>query len=196
MGVESDRKAALRRAALATRRALGTGERDTASRAIATRILGLPELRGAQAVLLYAALAEEVDVGSLVDPLRARGTRTLFPRVRGDRLELVAASDLRDLRLGYRGIREPVGPAVDPASVDVVIVPGVAFDPHGGRLGQGGGHYDRLLASLPDHTVRVGACFAGQMVPDVPREAHDLPVDLVVTDRAIYRTDHPADGRG
>jgi 5-formyltetrahydrofolate cyclo-ligase len=186
--VESDRKAALRAATLAARRALRTGQRDAASRTIVERLLGLPELRDARVVLLYAALSEEADVGALVAPLHERDARTVFPRVRGDRLELVAASDLRTLQLGYRGIQEPVGPAVEPATIEAVLVPGVAFDPHGGRLGQGGGHYDRLLAALPEDTVRVGVCFACQVVPDVPREAHDLPVDVVVSDRAVYRT--------
>jgi 5-formyltetrahydrofolate cyclo-ligase len=188
VSVELDRKAALRVAALAARRSLRTGERATASQAVVERLTVLPELRRAQVVLLYAALAEETDVGAMIAPLHGRGARTVFPRVRGDRLELVAASDLRTLQLGYRGIQEPVGPAVDPAIIDAVIVPGVAFDPHGGRLGQGGGHYDRLLATLPSRTVRIGVCFAGQVVPAVPRDDHDLPVDLVVTDRALYRT--------
>ena len=187
--MEPDRKAALRTAAVAARRTLRTGERAIASQAIVERLRVLPELREARVVLLYAALAEEADVSALIGPLHRRGARTIFPRVSGDRLELVAASDLRTLQLGYRGIREPVGPTVDAASIDAVITPGVAFDPHGGRLGQGGGHYDRLLSSMPGEAVRVGVCFACQVVPDVPREDHDLPVDLVVTERAVYRTD-------
>src|SRR5680860_1246276 len=141
---------------MAARRSLRAGERATASRAIVERLRGLPELRKARIVLLYAALAEEADVGALIAPLHARGVRTVFPRVLGEKLELVAASDLRTLQLGYRGIREPVGPVVDPAAIDAVIAPGVAFDPHGGRLGQGGGHYDRLLASLQAEAVRIG----------------------------------------
>lgn len=188
MGVDVDRKTALRAATLAARRSLRTGERATASRTVVERLVALPELRDARVVLLYAALIEETDIGAVVAPLRERGVRTLFPRVSGERLELVAASDLRTLQLGYRGIHEPVGPAIDPAVVEAVIAPGVAFDPHGGRLGRGGGHFDRLLATLPDTALRVGVCFACQVVPDVPRDPHDLPVDLVVTDRAVYRT--------
>lgn len=183
-----DRKAALRAATLAARRSLRTGERAAASKSIVERLMGLPELRAAKVVLLYAALAEEADIGAAVAPLREREVRTVFPRVRGEQLELVAASDLRTLQLGYRGIREPIGPAIDPSVVDAVLAPGVAFDPHGGRLGQGGGHYDRLLPTLPTTAVRIGVCFACQVVPDVPCDPHDLPVDLVVTDRAVYRT--------
>jgi 5-formyltetrahydrofolate cyclo-ligase len=186
--VGDSRKVALRRATLQARRELTRGERQAASAAAVERLLRLPELRrDVHTVLLYAAQPDELDVGGLVGPLRARGVRTLFPRVRGDHLELVAASDLLTLTLGYRGIHEPTGPAIDPAVVDAAVVPGVAFDPHGARLGRGGGHYDRLLAALPEGCVRIGACFSCQVVPAVPMEPHDEPVDLVVTDRAVHR---------
>jgi 5-formyltetrahydrofolate cyclo-ligase len=184
------RKRSLRAAAAAARRSLRTPERQQASATIVTRLLRLSELRDAATVLLYAAQPTEVDLGALVHPLRSRGVRTLFPRVNGEHLDLIAAADLRTLELGYRGIREPAGPRVGPEAVDVALVPGVAFDPLGGRLGHGGGHYDRLLAELPDTSVRVGVCFACQVVPRVPRAAHDEAVDLVVTEHALYRADH------
>lgn len=189
--VDEPRKAALRTAALAARRQLRTGERAAASVTVVERLAALPELEQAEVVLLHAALAEEVDIGGLVGLLRERGARTLFPRVHGDALELVSTADLRTLELGYRGILEPVGPAVPADDVEVVILPGVAFDPHGGRLGQGGGHYDRLLPTLRPEVVRIGVCFACQVVPSVPREAHDEAVDLVVTERATYRPTRP-----
>ena len=157
---------------------------------MAARLERLPELRRAGTVLLYAASGQEADPGGLLPTLLARGVRTLYPRVRGAHLELVDARDLRALQLGYRGIAEPVGRAVDPAVVDVALVPGVAFDLRGGRLGQGGGHYDRLLAALPSTAVRVGLCFACQVVTRVPREPHDAAVDLLVTDRVTHRV-HP-----
>lgn len=181
-------KERLRASGLDARRRLTPGERRAASEALVERLLRQPALRRARHVLLYAALADEVDLGPAVGPLRSRGVRTLFPRVRGPELELVAASDLLTLQLGYRGVREPAGPKVDPAVVDVAVVPGVAFDPHGGRLGHGGGHYDRLLARLPQTTVLIGVGFACQVVPSVPRDEHDLPVDLVVTDHRVHRT--------
>jgi 5-formyltetrahydrofolate cyclo-ligase len=190
------RKAALRASAAAARRALDRTSRAQASTAVVTRLLELSSLRRARTVLLYAASRDEVDLAHLIDPLSRRGVRTLFPRVRDDELELVATADLRTLQLGYRGIREPVGPRIGPEVVEVVVAPGLAFDPHGGRIGQGGGHYDRLLATLPDATLRIGVCFACQVVPQVPREAHDQPVDLVVTERATYRTGARVDGDG
>lgn len=182
-------KTALRSSARSARRGLDDTERRDASDAAVARLLALPELRRAGTVLLYAPLREEADPATTALPvLRQRGVRTLFPRVRGDDLELVAATDLTGLALGYRGIREPAGPTVDAEEVDVAVVPGVAFDVLGGRLGQGGGHYDRLLQLLADECVRIGFCFSCQVVPFVPCEPHDEPVDLVVTERATYRT--------
>ncbi|TVP63115.1 MAG: 5-formyltetrahydrofolate cyclo-ligase [Nitriliruptor sp.] len=189
--VDAISKAPLRAATLAARRALSDAQRREASVRIVERLLRLPELREASTVLVYAALREEVDLTTLLGPLHERGARTLFPRVRGDRLDLVAAVDLGTLQLGHRGVREPGGRAVDPAVVDIAVVPGVAFDPRGGRLGAGGGHYDRLLAELAGTTIRIGAAFDCQLVPHIPRQAHDQPVDLVVTERSVHRVARP-----
>lgn len=185
-------KSALRRTALAARRGLSRSERMHASEEAVRRLVGLPELQRPRTVLLYAAAGDEADPAQALPVLHERGARTLFPRVRNTDLELVAARELATLVLGYRGIREPVGPRIDPAVVDIAVVPGVAFDVTGGRLGQGGGHYDRLLPSLPDSCLVVGFCFSCQIVPRVPRLAHDQPVDVVITERATYRADaHP-----
>lgn len=188
------RKKALRGAAAAARRQLSVDERVAASHQAVDRLLGLHELRGIETVVAYDAVDDELDVGEVVASLRHHGMRLLLPRVRGDELELVAAGDLHRLRVGYRGIREPDGPRIDPEVVDVIIVPGVAFDPVGGRLGRGGGHYDRLLPTLPTDSTRIGVCFSCQVVPMVPREPHDAAVDIVVTERAVYRTHARDDG--
>jgi 5-formyltetrahydrofolate cyclo-ligase len=181
------RKAALRRATRIARDELSATERAAAAAAAEERLWRLPELHAARTVALYAAHRAEIDVSRLAARLRERGVRTLLPRVSGDALELVAATVGSPLAPGYRGIAEPAGPAIDPEVVDAIVVPGVAFDPTGGRLGQGGGHYDRLLAELPPDTARIGVSFACQLVPSVPREPHDLALDVVVTDRGTYR---------
>ena len=191
--MDATTKHRLRASTRAARAALSPEERIAASTRIVARLLALPELRAASTVLVYAPVRDEVDVGGVVAHLHAAGTRTLFPRVRGCELDLVAAADLRTLQLGYRGVREPSGPAIDPAVVDVAVVPGLAFDPRGGRLGSGGGHYDRLLARLPSEVVRIGVGFTCQVVPLVPRQAHDEPVQLVVTETAVHRA---TGGRG
>lgn len=182
-------KSALRASVRAARASLSAEERSSASARLVSRLERMPELRRARTVVLYAATSDEIDPAGLLGHLVRRQARVLLPRVAGERLDLVTTSDLSTLRLGYRGIAEPVGIAVDPAVVEVAVLPGVAFDLAGGRLGQGGGHYDRLLARLPDTALRVGACFACQVVPRVPREDHDAPVDVVVTDRVTHRVE-------
>lgn len=181
------RKAALRTSTRAARRGLSAGERARAAATVVGRIGQLPEVRRAGTVLFYAAMSDEVELAGLVGAVRHRGARTLFPKVRDDDLDLIASTDLRSLEPGYRGVREPMGPRVDPGFVDVALVPGVAFDPTGGRLGQGGGHYDRLLPRLAHDCVRIGVCFACQLVPRVPRESHDARVDVVVTETGVHR---------
>lgn len=182
------RKTALRHSVLLARRDLTDEERLAASRAAVARLIRLPEVWRAGVVALYVALDEEIDPSEAVPLLRDRGIRTLFPRVRGDVLDLAEAQDPHTMPGGFRGIREPTGPAIDPEVVDVAVLPGMAFDLDGGRLGQGGGHYDRLLPDLPDDTVRIGLGFSCQVVPRVPREDHDELVDIVVTDHAVHRT--------
>jgi 5-formyltetrahydrofolate cyclo-ligase len=182
------RKTALRHSVQLALEELTEQERRAASAAAVARLVRLPEVWRAGVVALYVALPQELDPSAAVPILRDRGIRTLFPRVRGDLLDLAEASDPHALPGGFRGIREPTGPAVDPSVVDVAVLPGVAFDLDGGRLGQGGGHYDRLLPELPEDTVRIGLGFSCQVVPRVPREDHDALVDIVVTDHAVHRT--------
>lgn len=185
-----DRKVALRRSARDARRSLSPATRTAATAAIGERLGELPELIPAGTVLVYAAGATEVDVEAAAGELRARGVTTLYPRVRGEDLDLVAVDDPSELVLGHRDILEPTGPSNDPTTVDAVLVPGVAFDLRGGRLGQGGGHYDRLLPRIGD-AVRIGIAFACQIVPSVPRLDHDVAVDIVVTEQSVQRIMDP-----
>lgn len=190
------RKASLRRTVRAARDGLTVEVRAAASAAIAARVDALHAVRRARTLLLYAPFGSEADVTAVAVTARDRGATVCFPRVTGDELIVVAAAPLT-LRPGYRGIGEPDGPARPLDEVDVAVLPGIAFDLAGGRLGQGGGHYDRLLARLPSHTVRIGAAHSCQLVPRVPRQLHDQPVDLVVTDRGVHATgarDRPAGG--
>ena len=182
------RKTALRHSVLLARRDLSADERRAASRAAAERLLRLPEVWRSGVVALYVATDDELDPSTAVPLLRERGIRTLFPRVRGEDLDLAEAHDPLALPGGFRGIGEPTGPAIDLSVVDVVVLPGIAYDLDGGRLGQGGGHYDRLLPLLAEDTVRIGLGFSCQVVPRVPREDHDEVVDIVVTDHAVHRT--------
>lgn len=162
-----------------------------ASAIAAGHLLALPELTSARTVALYAALPDEADPAMAVPGLLARGVQPVFPRVVGDELEFVPVAGIAELVPGFRGVPEPSGEAILPREIDVVVVPGVAFDAGGGRLGQGGGHYDRLLARLPATAVRVGFCLALQLVTSVPRGPHDFTVDVLVTEEGTVRTTAP-----
>lgn len=185
---EVEAKKQLRISARAARASQTDEERRTRSDRAVERLLALPELGGSGGtVLLYAVHGDEVDPTGASLSLRDRGWRLLYPRVTGDSIEAAVGGDQRDLSIGFRGILEPTGPVVDPGHIDVAVIPGVAFDRRGGRLGQGAGHYDRLLGRLRPDCLRVGFAFACQMAAHVPTEAHDEAVDVVITEAATHR---------
>ncbi len=179
-------KAAQRAAARQARRAVPTATRAAAAEAIADRLW--PLLADAGVVLAYAALPEEVSLDPLIRRLIRDGRTVALPRVTGEgTLDLHRTDDLQDLVVGAFGVREPepAQPLVEPGDIDVVLVPGVAFDRTGRRLGYGGGYYDRLLPRLV-RARRVGVCLEAQLVPAVAAEAHDQRVGSVVTEVGMY----------
>lgn len=180
-------KFALRRRVLELRDALPADARAAASRAIGTRIAALPSFASARIALLTLAFRSEWDTSALVAAAFAAGTTVAVPRVDpvARMLTLHVVADLeRDTAPGHQGIPEPRAhcPNIAPGHVDWVLVPGVAFDAEGRRLGYGGGYYDRLLPLLPSATVRVAGAFDMQVVDCVPASAQDLRVDIVVTE--------------
>lgn len=181
-------KSALRAQVRAARAAVPPAEREAAAEAVARRIAALPELAAARLVLGYCARSEEIDPFPALVRLRAQGARIAYPRVTGPgTLDLHEIGDERELEFGSFSIREPVphAPRVAPGDVDAVIVPGVAFDAKGRRMGYGGGFYDRLLPQLPPGCPRIAIAFDEQVVDEVPADTHDQGVDLVVTPSRI-----------
>jgi len=178
-------KSALRRQ-LRARLAAELGDRDAKSAAICAALLRHPAYRQARTVALFDAMASEPDLGPLWGG-KEEGRRFVYPRVEGERLVLIEVPDRSALvpaGPGFR-FREPAlipERIVDPAAVDLVLTPGLAFTRAGLRLGRGGGFYDRLLASLSPHTAKLGVCFELQIVSAIPTEPHDLPLDAVITE--------------
>jgi 5-formyltetrahydrofolate cyclo-ligase len=185
------KKARIRRAVIAVRDALDPTERATASAAIRDRLSSLPQVAGARTVLAFAAFGSEVDLDPLLEELIERRIGVFLPFVvtlSPPELGIARVRDLTaDLVPGRLGIREP-----DPARrraarsdrVDVVIAPGVAFDPTGRRIGYGAGFYDRLIAGLRPGTPVIAPAFACQVLPEVPATTHDMTVNAIVTERA------------
>ena len=142
-------------------------------------------IKDAQTVVAYYPLPDEVDIRPLLDDLVAMGKTVLLPKVTGDTtMELRRYTGQQDLREGAFHIMEPVG---EESHVDcrcVILVPGIAFDAAGHRLGRGRGYYDRFLSSLFTFHfslfTSIGVCFDFQKVPEVPTDEYDIPVDEVI----------------
>jgi 5-formyltetrahydrofolate cyclo-ligase len=183
-------KLALRRQVLARRDALPAETRVAASSVIAARIPTLPEFDAAATVLLTLAFRSEWDTRPLVEGAIAAGKTVVVPRVNTQTrmLELYAIADPdRDVVAGHLGIPEPrqERPQIPRDAIEFVLVPGVAFDLGGRRLGYGGGYYDRLLPLLSPRAARVAGAFDLQVVEHVPAAPHDVAVDAIVTESRI-----------
>lgn len=174
----SEKKKLLRREIRTRKEAMTAEERDAASSRITEAVIALPEFASARTVLLYSALPDEVQTAELIGRLYG-SKRILLPVVQGEGLVLKEYSP-ECIHEGYRGIMEPDGaaPEADAGEVEFALIPGMAFDLTGGRLGRGGGFYDRLIPLL--HCPKAGICYSCQIVDEVPRETFDIKVDKVL----------------
>jgi 5-formyltetrahydrofolate cyclo-ligase len=188
--IEAEKRAMRRAARLAARQAAASRSASAGRRA-QERVLALPELAACQTVSLYAARPDEVPTARVFAALRRRGTRIALPRVAEPEIELHAVEALDEIGPGWRGIDEPAAdaPSVAPEAVDLFVVPGLCFDRLGGRLGRGGGHYDRLLARARRSALRVGLCFDDQVVERIPTAEGDATMDVVVTPDELIRAE-------
>ncbi len=185
-------KRRLRREGRALRDALTPGQREAKSAGIGTRLLALPEVRGAHTVMAFWSFGSEVDTGPILDRLLAVGVRVALPRIRGSEVEPVLYRRGDPLSATSFGAMEPAGGEVlDEGELDVVVTPGLAFDRTGFRTGYGGGYYDRLFRRTRPDAFLVGVCFALQLVEEVPRGGADRPVDAIVTEDEVIRVGHP-----
>lgn len=180
-------KRALRATMIAARDALDSSLRASASLTIGERLQALPSFAAARVVLVTFPFGSEWDTRPLARNALASGKTLVVPRANNATrmLELHAIGDIASqVTAGYRGIPEPLAtqPKVDASHIDWVLVPGVAFGTDGRRLGYGGGFYDRLMATLAPATSRIAGAFDVQIAAQIPAAAHDLCVDLIVTE--------------
>ncbi len=185
---KEDLRARMRRA----RAGLPPAERLAAARRIEDLVLGLPAVAGARTVLMFYSFGSEVPTAGMAERLLVGGRRLLLPFLEGDAMEAAEVLPGESLVHTSYGPKEPLRRvAVDPATVDAVVTPGLAFDRHGRRLGYGGGHYDRYLARLRTETARIGVGFALQVIDDVPADPLDQLVDVVVTEDGVIECSPP-----
>lgn len=141
-----------------------------------------PVFRAAKTVLLYHSLPDEVDIHDFIRKWCEK-KRILLPVVTGDELKLRTYSGPGNLAIGAYGIEEPTGEFfTDYSAIDLIVVPGVAFDRKGNRLGRGKGYYDRLLPQIPS-AYKAGICFSFQIVEEIPAEPFDICMDEVITSK-------------
>ncbi|MFJ3934016.1 5-formyltetrahydrofolate cyclo-ligase [Streptomyces sp. NPDC090029] len=191
-------KGALRRELLAARRLLPPEEARSTAAVLARQALLLPELAEADTVAAYVSVGSEPGTRALLDVLRARGTRVLLPVLLPDNdLDWGPYRGAEHLAPAGRGLLEPEGTRLGPDAVleaGTVLLPGLAVDGRGMRLGRGGGSYDRVLARLSAagaDPALVVLLYTDEVVEQVPVEPHDRPVHAVVTPAGVRRFTRP-----
>jgi 5-formyltetrahydrofolate cyclo-ligase len=163
--------------------AISQEERVASAERVTSRLFDVPALQTARTVLSFSSFGSEVPTEGIVRRLRDEGRRVLLPFVEGQDMEAAEVPAGDPLVATDYGPMEPTERlAVHPSEVDVVLVPALAFDRLGYRVGYGGGLYDRYLVRLGPRAVRVGIAFHAQLLPAVPHGVEDEPVDVVVTE--------------
>jgi len=171
------------------RNAISTAHRQRKSIAACSRALA--SFSEAPCVAVYSGIASELSPRTLARCLQDAGALVVYPRVNPTTrvLDFCSVRNFHDFQKGPFGLMEPgIGCPIRPLeTINAFLVPALGFDPCGHRLGWGKGYYDHTLAQCPD-ALRVGICFQEQIIAALPREPTDEPVDLVITDTQIYRT--------
>ncbi len=153
-------------------------ERQRLSETLCQKVLSTLHWQQAETILLYHALPDEVDTSLLLEEALKTGKTVLLPVVNGENLDLRLYTG--ETATGSFAIEEPIGPLFTAfEKIDLAIIPGMAFDGKGNRLGRGKGYYDRLLPSL-SMAYKLGICFPFQLVESIPAEVHDIKMDAVI----------------
>ena len=182
---EADKKA-LRRQISAKKRALTEAQIETASQRLAEKLFAHPLYQNASAIYAYLSYNQEVRTLPILRQAIADGKRVAVPKVFGEKMRFLWLDDLDRVAEGYCGIPEPIddGPVADDSGA-LVLMPGLAFDPMGHRLGYGGGFYDKFLAVEPHPTIAL--CYDFQLLPCLEVQPHDIPVDAVLSAPVLER---------
>jgi 5-formyltetrahydrofolate cyclo-ligase len=182
-------KQGLRQAILARRRALSAQEATASSRLIQQAFLATVEFIEARVVAIYAPIHNEVDTAEVMHVVLNSAKVLLFPAVRADGLELRRISEAGELQRGAFGIPEPGAdsPLHSPGETDLFVIPGIAFDICGRRIGYGKGYYDRTLHHLEGKGKLVGFCYDFQLLERIAGEPHDVRMDIIITERRVIR---------
>lgn len=185
-------KKAIRKAVIKKRDEIPQDVKDEKDLLIRRRLFSLPEFISAKTIFFYASFRSEVETLGMMQESLEMGKRVVLPRVDKKRhmLRLYEIQDLSKLSPGYMGIPEPSRTderITDIDDVDLVIIPGAAFDYSGNRLGYGAGYYDILLSKRIRKMPVVALAYEEQIVDSIPSEKHDVKVDMIVTDMRVIK---------
>jgi 5-formyltetrahydrofolate cyclo-ligase len=187
----SQRKAEIRELAHAARR--DQVNKDEVSRQITDRVITLPEYQAANCVMWYVDVRAEARTRHALPEALASGKKIVIPFCVDGELELFHLESMDELETGMYKILEPredlrgvASKRVDVSELDLILVPGVAFDARGGRTGHGKGYYDKLLENAKPQTPLVALAFECQMFDEIPMQPHDIFMDKVVTEARVY----------
>lgn len=164
-----------------------TLEKSKKSGIIKDKLFNEEEFKKANIVMFYVSLKDEVDTCFMIDEALKTGKRVCVPVILKEDKRLIAGeikNRLEDLESQHFGIYQPRYDRVEEVplgDIDLVVVPGVAFDKKNIRLGRGHGYYDRFLSGLPDKTKTIGLAFDFQVLEDLPKDPHDIPVSRIIT---------------
>ncbi|MGV3485544.1 MAG: 5-formyltetrahydrofolate cyclo-ligase [Planctomycetaceae bacterium] len=187
----AERKSAIREAAHAARKA--QPDKDAVSARITDRVMTMPQYREAKCVMWYVDVRDEVRTRNALPKVLQSSQKIVVPYCVDGELELFYLESMDELELGMYKILEPRAELREVAAknvavdeLDFVMVPGVAFDRNGGRTGHGKGYYDKLLENARPDTSLVALAFECQLFDQIPMQPHDIYMDAVVTEDAIY----------
>lgn len=183
--LETRTKEEIRNQMLRMRAELALSDWEEKTGAIARLVIGQEAFRGARDVLCYLDVRGEAGTKGILEAALTAGKRVWAPRVTGRRMEFYRLRSLDAVRPGVYGIPEPESQEMAELEEGLAIVPGVAFDGRGNRLGYGGGYYDRFLTAHPAFTS-IGICFGFQMVQSLPAEETDRPVQCLITESGAH----------
>jgi len=173
-------KTALRKQIREKKRAMTPQQIEKASRDLGRQFAASSLYREAKTIYGYLPYNQEVRTVPMLEQALRDGKRVAVPKVYGDKMKFIYLDDLSKVEKGYSGIPEPIldGPVADDETA-LVLMPGLAFDPQGHRIGYGGGFYDKFLSREPGHPT-VALCYDFQVFPQLDTEEFDIPVDLVL----------------
>lgn len=170
----------LRKAVRTRLAAMSDADKEQQSTAICHSLKAHIAVTGARVVALFSPLPDEPRIWPLVEDL-SKSMAVLLPRIEGDVMNFYCYSP-ESMSSGAFGILEPVGgEPVAPYEIDVMVVPGVAFTSGGGRMGRGKGFYDRYMSRNDFRALKIGVCYAEQLIESIPMEPHDIKMDFVVS---------------